>query len=130
MFKELVAKVNQLCRTRLRRPLTPNRASSPHDIRQNGRARVLGCHARSWSIELRFHQGGPGNTRCVTMGEVKQAPYRTVTRRCDEPKLEIGDTISIEEGLVGVVLARYMRSGDARNDVHYIVELRREAEKH
>ena len=64
------------------------------------------------------------------MGEMKQAPYRTVTRRWDEPKLDIGDTISIEEGLVGVVLARYMRSGDARNDVHYVVELRRKAEEH
>jgi hypothetical protein len=48
----------------------------------------------------------------------------------DEPKLEIGDTISMEEGLVGVVLARYTRSGNARHDVHYIVELRREAEEH
>ena len=64
------------------------------------------------------------------MGELKQAPHRTVTRRWDEPKLEIGDTISIEEGLVGVVLARYTRSDDARKDVHYIVELRREVEEH
>jgi hypothetical protein len=64
------------------------------------------------------------------MGEVKQAPHRTVTRRLDEPKLEIGDTISMEEGLVGVVLARYTRSADAHHDVHYIVELRQEAEKH
>ena len=64
------------------------------------------------------------------MGELKQAPHRTVTRRWDEPKLEIGDAISMEEGLVGVVLARYTRSGDARKDVHYIVELRREAEEH
>jgi hypothetical protein len=61
---------------------------------------------------------------------VKEAPHRTVTRRSDEPKLEIGDTISIEEGLVGVVLARYTRSGDDRQAVHYIVELRREAEGH
>jgi hypothetical protein len=64
------------------------------------------------------------------MGEVKQAPHRTVTRRWAEAQLEIGDTISMEEGVVGVVLARYMRSGDARHDVHYIVELRREAEEH
>jgi hypothetical protein len=49
------------------------------------------------------------------MGELKQAPHRTVTRRWDEPKLEIGDTISMEEGLVGVVLARYTRSGNARH---------------
>ena len=64
------------------------------------------------------------------MGELKQAPHRTVTRRWDEPKLEIGDAISMEEGLGGVVLARYRRSGDAPKDVHYIVELRREAEEH
>jgi len=62
---------------------------------------------------------------------VKQPPpHRTVTRRSDESKLEIGETISLEEGLVGVVLARYTRSGDPRHDVHYIVELRREADKH
>jgi hypothetical protein len=61
---------------------------------------------------------------------VEEVPHRTVTRRSDEPKLEIGDTISIEEGLVGVVLARYTPSGNDRHDVHYIVELRREAEKH
>ena len=64
------------------------------------------------------------------MGELKQAPHRTVTRRWDEPKLEIGDKISMEEGFVGVVLARYTRSGNARHDVHYIVELSREAEEH
>ena len=64
------------------------------------------------------------------MGEVKQAPHQTVSRRWDEPKLEIGDTISIEEGLAGLILARYTRSGDAGNHVHYIVELRRETEEH
>jgi hypothetical protein len=58
---------------------------------------------------------------------VKQPPpLRTIARRSDEPKLEIGETISIEEGLVGVVLARYTRSGDPRHDIHYIVELRRQ----
>ena len=64
------------------------------------------------------------------MGEVKQAPHRTVTRRAGEPKLEIGEKIPIEEGVVGVVLARYTRSSDSRNDIHYIVELRPEAEGH
>jgi hypothetical protein len=64
------------------------------------------------------------------MGEVNQAPHRTVTRRADEAKLEIGEKIPIEEGVVGVVLARYTRSSDSRNDVHYIVELRPEAEGH
>ena len=65
------------------------------------------------------------------MGGVKQPPpHRTVTRHADEPRLEIGDKIPMGEGVVGVVLARYTRSGDARNDVHYIVELRPEAEEH
>jgi hypothetical protein len=55
---------------------------------------------------------------------VKQPPpHRTVTRRFDEPKLEIGDKIPMEEGVVGVVLARYLRSGDLQQDVHYIVAL-------
>jgi hypothetical protein len=44
---------------------------------------------------------------------MSRPPRGTVTRRWDEPKLEIGDTISMEEGLVGVVLARYTRSGGA-----------------
>ena len=57
-------------------------------------------------------------------------PHRTVTRRSDEPELEIRDKIPIEEGVIGVVLARYTRSGDARQEVHYIVELRRETEEH
>jgi hypothetical protein len=62
---------------------------------------------------------------------VKQPPpHRTVTRRSDEAQLEIGEKIPIEEGVVGVVLARYLRSGDPRNHVHYIVELRQEAEEH
>jgi hypothetical protein len=60
----------------------------------------------------------------------ERPPHRTVTRRSDELKLEIGDKIPIEEGVVGVVLARYTRSGDPRNDVHYVVELRKEAEEH
>ena len=55
-------------------------------------------------------------------------PHRTITRRSEETKLEIGDKIPMGEGSVGVVLARYTLSGDP--DVHYIVELRREAEEH
>jgi hypothetical protein len=34
----------------------------------------------------------------------------------------------MEEGLVGVVLARYTRSSDTRHDVRYIVELERETD--
>jgi hypothetical protein len=70
-------------------------------------------------------------TWCVTMGEVNQPPpHRTITRRSDEPQLEIGDKIPMGEGVVGVVLACYTRSSDARNEVYYVVELRREAEEH
>jgi hypothetical protein len=64
------------------------------------------------------------------MGGMREAPHRTVMRRSDEPKLEIGDKIPLEEGVIGVVLARHTRSSDARNEVHYIVELRQAADDH
>jgi hypothetical protein len=54
---------------------------------------------------------------------VQEAPRQTIRRRLDEPKLEIGQTISIKEGVVGVVLARYMPSGGKGNYVCYVVEL-------
>jgi hypothetical protein len=57
------------------------------------------------------------------MGRVKQPPpHRTITRRADEPELEIGDKIPIEEGVVGVVLGRYIPSG-RQNQVCYVVEV-------
>lgn len=46
---------------------------------------------------------------------------RTIKRRPDEPKLELGTTIEIKEGVVGVVLGRYTPSG-GRDEIHYIVE--------
>jgi hypothetical protein len=64
------------------------------------------------------------------MGQVKEAPpLRTIARRSDEPRLEIGDTISTKEGVVGVVLARYTPSGDRRNEVRYIVQLQSDEDK-
>ena len=57
------------------------------------------------------------------MKQVNEPQRRTITRRSDEPQLEIGDTVPIYEGVVGVVLARYVRSGKL-GEVHYIVELR------
>jgi hypothetical protein len=58
------------------------------------------------------------------MGQVKEPPpLRTIARPSDEPRLEIGDTIPIQEGVVGVVLARYTPSGERRNEVRYIVQL-------
>ena len=46
---------------------------------------------------------------------------KAIKRRSDEPKLELGTTIEIKEGVIGVVVARYMPSG-GHNEVHYIVE--------
>ena len=48
--------------------------------------------------------------------EVKETPrQQTFIRRSDEPKLEIGDVVPIKQGVVGVVLFRFIPS--------YIVEL-------
>jgi hypothetical protein len=47
----------------------------------------------------------------------------------NEPKLEIGETVTVREGVIGVVLARFRPSGSRGNEVHYIVELRPEAGK-
>ena len=57
-------------------------------------------------------------------GEVKEPTRQILRRRSDEPKLEIGDTVLINEGVVGVVLARFTPSGERRNEVHYIVQLK------
>ena len=63
-------------------------------------------------------------------GKVKELPpHKTLIRRSDEPKLEIGDLVSIREGVIGVVLARFNPSGEKCNEVHYIVELRPETGK-
>ena len=63
-------------------------------------------------------------------GRMKDEPQRqTLRRRPDEPKLEIGDVVEIKDGVVGVVLARFKPSGERRNEVHYIVELRPEKGK-
>jgi hypothetical protein len=49
---------------------------------------------------------------------------KTIVRRSDELKLELGDVVPMKDGAMGVVLARFLRSGDVRNQIHYIVELR------
>jgi hypothetical protein len=56
--------------------------------------------------------------------EVTEATRQTLIRCSDEPKLEIGDTVLIKEGVVGVVLALFIPSGEGRSEIHYIVELR------
>ena len=55
---------------------------------------------------------------------MQEATRRTIIRRSDEPKLEIGDNVPTKEGVAGVVLARFIPSGEKRNEVHYIVELK------
>ena len=55
---------------------------------------------------------------------MKEPTRQTIVRRSDEPKLELGDVVPVKDGKVGVVLARFTRSGEELNKVHYIVELR------
>ena len=56
-------------------------------------------------------------------GQVKEATRQTVIRRSDEPKVEIGDSVPIRDGVVGVVVARFAASGERRNEVHDLVEV-------
>jgi hypothetical protein len=55
---------------------------------------------------------------------MKEATRQTLIRRSDEPKPEIGDSVPIKDGVVGVVVARFAPSGKRRNEVHYVVELK------
>lgn len=56
------------------------------------------------------------------MEVMKESPRQTVKYSMDQPTLVVGDTISIREGMDGVVLARYTPSY-GRNEVCYVVEL-------
>ena len=58
-----------------------------------------------------------------------QPQQQTIKRRSDEPKLQIGERVSLKDGAIGVVLARYTPSG-VQTEVCYIVEvLSEEGEK-
>jgi hypothetical protein len=57
---------------------------------------------------------------------MKEPTRQTIVRAADEPKLELGEVVRIREGEVGVVLARFVRSGDDLKKVHYVIELRSE----
>jgi hypothetical protein len=61
--------------------------------------------------------------RSVWVPLVDEPPRRTITRRPDEPRLKIGERVPMKEGVVGIVLAHYVRS-DKTDEVHYVVELR------
>jgi len=53
---------------------------------------------------------------------MKEAPRQTIKRSMDQRTLDVGDTISISEGVNAVVLARYTPSG-GQNEFCYVVEL-------
>jgi hypothetical protein len=55
---------------------------------------------------------------------MKESSQQTIIRGSEEPKLQIGDTVLIREGVFGLVLARFAPSGEKRNEVHYIIELK------
>jgi hypothetical protein len=59
---------------------------------------------------------------------VKEPSRQSITRRADEPRLELGYTVAIKEGVVGVVLARFVPTAVKGNEIHYIVELRSDEE--
>jgi len=52
---------------------------------------------------------------------VNEVVRQIIRRRFDEPKLEIGSTISLKHGATGVVVARFTRPG-RQNEVCYLVE--------
>lgn len=54
--------------------------------------------------------------------KAEEASHRTIKRRSDEPRLQIGDTVPLSEGMVGIVLARFVPSGRT-NEVRYVVEV-------
>jgi hypothetical protein len=58
---------------------------------------------------------------------VKDARLETIERRFDEPRLELGDTISLNDGLIGVVLARYTPAAH-KEEVRYIVQVQADGE--
>jgi hypothetical protein len=59
---------------------------------------------------------------------VEDAPQiHTLKRRLDEPKLELGATVDLKDGAVGIVIARYMPSGHPQ-EIRYI--LRVESKEH
>lgn len=55
-----------------------------------------------------------------------EAPHRTIRRHSDEPRLELGAKVALKDGVIGVVLARFIPSRRP-NEVHYVVEVRSEA---
>ena len=59
---------------------------------------------------------------------MKEAIRHTIRRHLDEPRLELGATVTLKDGTPAVVLARYIPSG-GRDEVCYIVEVIADAQK-
>lgn len=57
---------------------------------------------------------------------MNEAPRHTITRRLDEPKLEIGQLVSVKKGVIGVVIARYTPPG--KDELCYVVQERSDGE--
>jgi hypothetical protein len=55
---------------------------------------------------------------------IEKPVYIEVFRSREEPRIQLGGTISIKEGVVGIVLAVFIRESDPTR-VGYIVEPRR-----
>ena len=57
------------------------------------------------------------------MEVLKESPtHHSIKRRAEEPKLQIGEKISLKGGGIGIVLARYTASG-AQDETCYVVEV-------
>jgi hypothetical protein len=80
------------------------------------KATAPGAIRRTWDlfckVDLIRHNGT----------DVKEAQRQILRRRLDEPKLEVGEIVSLKDGESGIVLARYISPGRA-NEVCYIVEV-------
>src|SRR4051812_21942739 len=85
-----------------------------------------GAATEKWtdSSRLDWHCGGAFRWTALYAynTHVMEVRRQTVIRRSDEPKLEVGDTAYLKEGVFGVVVARFTPSNERPNEVHYIVE--------
>ena len=53
---------------------------------------------------------------------MKEVVHQTIKRQSSEPKLEIGERVSLKDDLIGVVRARYVPASSP-NEVCYVVEV-------
>ena len=63
----------------------------------------------------------PRRCRAREWKGVDDRELHTIKRRSDEPKVEIGDTILMRDGVNGTVLARYTPTAH-KDEIRYIVQ--------